>query len=316
VNTNNLCILGGTGFVGRHLLTRFNAAGIGCRVLTRHPHKHRDLQVAGVAQLVEVNLFDNVQLRAALEGCQAVVNLVGILNESAAGASFQRVHVELGDRLLDAAKWAGVPRLLHMSALQASETSGSSAYLKSKGEAENRAHTLAKPQIHVTSFRPSVIFGPGDSFFNRFADLLQLPGPFPLACPDARFAPVYVGDVAEAFARALDARTTWGKSYELCGPRGFTLKALVQYTAAQLGLNKRVIGLSDRLSRLQARALERLPGKPFSYDNYLSLQTDSLCSKNGLEKLGIQATDIDSVVPLYLAAQGQRQRYSALRRVS
>ena len=250
-----------------------------------------------------------------MAGCDAAVNLVGILNETRVGTDFQQIHIELSNRVVDACKTVGVPRLLHMSALNANESNGPSVYLKTKGEAENRTHTLGKPQIKVTSFRPSVIFGPGDSFFNRFAALLcALPGPFPLACPEARFAPVYVGDVAEAFVRALHDKATWGKHYELCGPDSFTLRELVEYTARQSGLKKRIIGLGDGTSRLQARILGSLPGKPFSYDNYLSLQVDSLCSKDGLSELGIKATGIDSVVPYMLADKSSRRRLQQLRR--
>jgi NADH dehydrogenase len=203
-----------------------------------------------------------------------------------------------------------------MSALNADEAKGPSIYLKTKGEAENRAHTLGRPQIRVTSFRPSVIFGADDSFFNRFADLLrQLPGPFPLACPNARFAPVFVGDVVEAFACSLDRKTTWGRHYELCGPNSYSLKELVEYTARQLGRKGPILGLSDRLSRLQARVLGLVPGKPFSYDNYLSLQIDSLCRQDGLAELGIEATPIDAVVPFFLAGKGERARYQKLREV-
>lgn len=316
MDTQTVCILGGAGFVGRHLATRFSREGLNCRILTRHPQRHRNLQLAGQIELVQTDLFDPQQLESALQGCQAAVNLVGILNQGAAGESFHKLHVELSDRLLDAANATGVTRLLHMSALQASETDGASNYLKTKGEAENRVHTLGQPKIRVTSFRPSVIFGPGDSFFNRFAALLQLPGPLPLACPEARFAPVYVGDVADAFAHALNNKQTWGESYELCGPRVFTLKQLVQYTAAQTGVKKTVIGLGNRLSRLQAKILQRVPGKPFSFDNYLSLQTDSVCGSNGLATLGIQATDIDAIVPMYLGGRDQRQRYNLLRRLA
>jgi NADH dehydrogenase len=204
-----------------------------------------------------------------------------------------------------------------MSALNANEASGPSVYLKTKGEAENRAHTLGQPQIKVTSFRPSVIFGRDDSFFNRFADLLQmLPGPFPLACPNARFAPVYVGDVVEAFARTLDEKTTWGRHYELCGPETYSLKELVRYTARQLGQKKPVLGLGDGLSRIQARLLGLLPGKPFSYDNYLSLQVNSVCSQDGLGELGIQATSIGAVVPYFLAERAERRRYQQLRKTT
>jgi len=312
-----VCILGGTGFVGRHLAARLTAAGIECRIPTRMPQRHRQLQVDPGIQLQALDLFDQQQLQAALTGCDAAINLVGILNERSGTETFHHIHIDLADRVVDACKAAGVGRLLHMSALNASEANGPSRYLKTKGEAENRTLTLGQPQIRVTSFQPSVIFGPGDSFFNRFAGLLQaLPGPFPLACPDSRFAPVFVGDVATALVHALDDKSTWGQRYQLCGPRSFTLRELVQYTARQLGLQKRIIGLSDRASRLQARLLERLPGKPFSHDNYLSLQRDSICTGNGLQALGVEATDIDAVVPAYLAGRNERARYQRLRQLS
>ncbi|MEW7982549.1 MAG: complex I NDUFA9 subunit family protein [Candidatus Sedimenticola endophacoides] len=232
-----VCILGGTGFVGRHLSTRLSAAGIACTIPSRHPQRHRDMLTTPGVKLVALNPYDPQQLQEALSGCRAAVNLVGILSESA-HASFQRVHVELPNLLLRACKESGVPRLLHMSALNANEANGPSRYLKTKGLAENRTLTLGKPQVRVTSFRPSVIFGEEDSFFNRFAALLRLPGPFPLACPEARFAPVFVGDVARAFVAALDDPATWGRHYELCGPRAFTLRQLLEYTAACGGRRK------------------------------------------------------------------------------
>ncbi len=266
-------------------------------------------------ELVSTNLFDPDALARQFAGCDAVINLIGILNESGKQQTFRRFHVELADLAVDACHRAGVPRLLHMSALHADEARGSSLYLRSKGEGENRAHTHGSASTHVTSFRPSVIFGPGDSFFNRFAALLRIsPLPFPLACPDARFAPVYVGDVTQAFARALDNMHTFGKHYDLCGPEIFTLKELVGYTARNLGLNRLILGLGDLPSRLQARVFGYLPGKPFSLDNYLSLQTDSLCETNGLEDLGITPHSIDAEVPLYLGGEGYRGRFNQYRR--
>ncbi len=315
MKTGRVCILGGTGFVGRHLAVRLAAEGVSCRIPSRHPQRNRALQTQDRIRLLRTDLFDQSQLEDALDGCDAAINLVGILNEGNSGQNFLRVHVDLGNRLLEACKNTGVGRLLHMSALNASETNGPSEYLKSKGEAENRALTLGQPQIRVTSFRPSVIFGRDDSFFNRFANLLKLPGPFPLACPEARFAPVYVGDVVKAMTHSLDDKGTWGRHYPLCGPRIFTLKQLVEYTARQLGRQKKIIGLSDSASRLQARVLGMLPGKPFSYDNYLSLQVDSVCDTDGLGKLGIAATDIDNVVPYYLSGKGEKERYQRLRRL-
>jgi len=197
-----------------------------------------------------------------------------------------------------------VPRYLHISALHADAQNGRSAYLRSKGAGEDLAHSAAG--LDVTSFRPSVVFGRGDSFFNRFATLLEMaPGLFPLACPDARFAPVWVGDLTEAMVRTISSDTSIGRRYDLCGPRIFTLEELVAFTAARIGRRTLLMGLNDFGSRLQARVFERLPGKPFTMDNYLSMQTPSTCTEhNGLLELGIHPTDIDTVVPTYLGVAG------------
>ncbi len=310
----NICILGGTGFVGQHLAARLAFEGYSCRIVSRHPQRYRALQVLPAVELVQAHALDTRTLERIFADCDAVINLIGILNEAGKEGTFRHIHVELVDRVVDACRSAGVPRLMHMSALNANAGSGVSQYLRTRGEGENRAHTRGGASAAVTSFRPSVIFGPGDSFFNRFADLLQLaPGLFPLACPDARFAPVFVGDVVAAFSKSLQDKATFGRHYDLCGPRVFTLKELVQYTAKTLGRGTRVIGLGNFGSRMQARALEILPGKPFSYDNYLSMQIDSLCGENGLEELGIHPTDIDTVVPAFLGSESQRQRYQELR---
>ncbi len=310
----NICILGGTGFVGRHLVAKLAFQGYACRVVSRHPQRHRALQVLPAVELVQSGTLDAKSLEPMFADCDAVINLIGILNEAGKEDTFQRLHVELVDQIVDACRSAGVQRLMHMSALNANAASGASQYLRTRGEGENRAHTRGGASAAVTSFRPSVIFGPGDSFFNRFAGLLQLaPGLVPLACPNARFAPVFVGDVVGAFAESLEDKETFGKHYDLCGPRVFNLKELVRYTAKMLGRDTRVIGLGDLGSRMQARTMEFIPGKPFSYDNYLSMQVDSLCQENGLEALGIQPTDVDTVVPTFLGTQTQRQRYQELR---
>jgi len=296
-----VCIIGGTGFVGRHIVGHLAGAGIPARILARRPERHRDLGVPPGNQVVAVDRLDTAALTAALDGCDAAINLVGILNEDAR-ATFRRAHVDLVEHVVEACKGANVGRLLHMSALHANEANGASAYLRTKGEGENRAHTLGYPQVTVTSFRPSVIFGPDDSFINRFRQLMNIPGPLPLACPDSRFAPVYVGDVAQAFVRALDDPATAGKAFDLCGPRVFTLRQIVEYIARHTGRRKLIIGLSDRASRIQAEVLGRLPGKPFTIDNYRSLQVASVCDdENGLLALGIEPTDMDAVVPRILA---------------
>jgi len=251
-----------------------------------------------------------------LASCDAFINLVGILNEGGNKQGFKRAHVDLVDAVIKACRTAGVPRLLHMSALNANQDQGPSRYLFTKGEGENHAHKLSQPDIQVTSFRPSVIFGPGDSFFNRFADLLSMaPAPFPLACPDAHFAPIYVGDVVKAFTQALSNPSSFNQRYDLCGPRVFTLEELVRYTAQQLGLKRPIIRLSDAASRLQAQILGHMPGQPFSTDNYLSMQVDSVCQCNNLLDLGITPTDVDNVVPLYLGLSAKQQRLSRWRQI-
>ena len=313
-----VCILGGTGFVGHHLVHHLTSAGFNVRIPTRRRERHRDLLVDPRVRVIEANVYEPAVLRRLIGGCDAVVNLIGILNERGHdGRGFERVHVELPGEVVEAMCATGVMRLLHMSALNAYPREEHSFYLRSKGRGEDLVHAAAARGLEVTSFRPSVIFGPSDSFFNRFATLLKLaPGVFPLACAESRFAPVYVGDVAEAMTRALQTRETIGKHCDLCGPTSYSLAELVAYTAQQIGIRRHIWKLSDSLSRAQARVLEYAPGKPFSRDNYWSLQKDSVCQHNYLSVLGITPTSIESVVPGYLAQRSSRGRYQGLRRAA
>ena len=314
MKNETVCILGGTGFVGQALAHRLSRYGHEVHILTRRRSRHRALTVNPAVRVIECNVHDAGRLRQQFDGCSVVINLVGILNETGAGNSFQRAHVELPRAVINAMQDTGVRRLLHMSALNADAAEQHSRYLKTKGEAEDLVHAAGEQGLLVTSFRPSVIFGPGDSFFNRFAGLLKLsPLAFPLACPESRFAPVYVGDVVEAFCRSIDPATA-GERLDLCGPEIFTLRELVEYTRDQAGSNCRIIGLGDGLSRLQAMALGMVPGKPFTLDNYYSLQKHSICVNNALPELGIQPTPVAAVVPAYLAGKSARSRYPELRR--
>ena len=310
-----VCVLGGTGFVGSHLAALLCKRGHRVRVLTRNRERHRDLLVLPNVQLVEADIYDTASLRAQLEGCDAAVNLVGILNEKGNdGSGFRRAHVELAEKIIKACRDVGVERLLHMSALQADAERGPSHYLRTKGEAEKRVHAAGSDRLCVTSFQPSVIFGPDDSFFNRFASLLKrTPLVFPLASPDSRFAPVFVGDVARAFAECLERRDTCGQRYALCGPRVYSLKDLVEYTARCIGVRRKIIGLGPKASLWQARLLEWMPGKPMSRDNLASLSVESVCRHNGLQALGIQPTPVEAVVPQYLARRHARDFYDRFR---
>lgn len=315
MKSKNICILGGTGFVGKNLATLLSGQSYRLTVLTRHRERHRDLLLIPNVELVEADIFDLATLITYFEDAQVVINLVGILNETGAkGQGFRQVHVDLARTVVTACNQSNVNQLLHMSAINADAIKGPSQYLFSKGEGEDLVHAAAFEDFQVTSFKPSVIFGPEDDFFNRFASLLRLtPGVFPLACPYSRFAPVYVGDVARAFAAAIDNPNCFGNRYELCGPQIFSLKKLVEYTAHTCGLRRRVIGLNNTLSKWQARMLELVPGKPFSMDNYLSLQTNSVCRENGMKLLGIEPATIDAIVPDYIGRRHPRQQYNAYR---
>jgi len=315
MKTQNICIVGGTGFVGKHLVHRLATLGHSVSVVTRRPERHREFRLQDTVQLVQANPYDSNALQAVFSGKDCVINLAGILNETG-NSTFQMVHAELPRIIVKAMRECGVPRLLHMSALNANVNESHSRYLKTKGQGEDLVQQ--QPGLRVTSFRPSVIFGPGDSFFNRFATLLRLAPPlFPLACADSRFAPVYVGDVVDAFVNALENGSTVGQRLDLCGPRVYTLQQLVQYTARQIGKQTLVTGLPDFVARLQGHMLGLVPGKPFSIDNYYSLKKDSVCSTSALPALGITAHSIESVVPAYLAnrrARSQFDRYRATAR--
>lgn len=308
----NACILGGTGFVGRNMVHRLTNQGIFCRVLSRRPHRHQALTTGNRCEVLYADVFDTTQLANHFKGFDVVINLIGILNQQKK-QGFRRVHVKLVDHIVDACRTARVPRILHMSALNADEGAGVSLYLRSKGEGENRMHTLARPDIAVTSFRPSVIFGPDDSFINRFAGLLGLPGPLPLACYAAEFSPVYINDVVEAFTLVLEDPASFGRHYELCGPQSYQLIEIVRYIARHMNLHKRIIPLADWISRLQAMVLQRLPGKIFTMDNYRSMQKPSTCKTDGLAQLGIQATHMDQIVPMFLRTQSEGDVLNQLR---
>lgn len=311
-----VCILGGSGFVGRHIANRLHDRGIHSRIPTSYRERTRQILVVPGLELIQANVHEPDRLRELFDECDAVINLVGILNEKGFdGSGFRRAHVELTDKIIAACRESGIRRLLHMSALGADAENGPSYYQQTKGEAEQRV--LAADDLDVTVFRPSVIFGPEDNFFNQFARLLKLSaGVFPLPTPKARFSPVYVGDVAEAFVTALQDSDTFGKSYDLCGPETYTLEELVRYTAETAGIRRVVWPCSDRLSRLQAKVLQRVPGKPYSMDNYLSATVDNVCAVNNLPQLGIEPTGMNAVVPGYLGKKTERQRYNQFRQMA
>jgi NADH dehydrogenase len=313
--SHRILLLGGSGFVGSHLAARLVRDGHSVTVLSRQPHRHPALRVLPTLRLVAADVHDEAALTAACAQADVVINLVGILNEPGRnGLGFRRAHTELARRVVEACRRVGVARLLHMSALNADAAKGASYYLRSKGEAEGIVLTQAGPELKVTVFQPSVIFGADDALTNRFAALLELaPLLFPLACHDATLAPVWVEDVVEAMARAIDDRRTHGQRYQLCGPQALTLEQLLRFVRDQRGLRTLIWRLPRWLGKLQAALLEFVPGKPFSLDNWRSLQLPSICSNDGFAPFGIAPRALEAVAPAWLARRNQRGRYDAMR---
>ena len=297
-----ICVLGGTGFVGTELVTRLAHDGHWIRVPTRTALDNDPLRVLDRVQLIPADVHDHRALARLFSGVDVVINLIGILNEHGQ-ATFQSVHVELAEKVVKTARMEGVKRLLHMSSLGADPQGAPSRYLRSKGEAEARVRA-SEYGLAWTIFRPSVIFGPGDSLTNRFAGLLRMSGGFlPLARAGAKFAPVSVEDVAEAFRRALTDKETSHRTLELCGPEVLTLEQIVRTTAEVAGMQCTIVRLPDWVAWLQAAVMNLLPGKPFSLDNYRSLKVDSVCRENGLATLGIEPQPMLAVLPSYLPSQ-------------
>ncbi len=312
--SKKIIVLGGTGFVGRSLVHALQAAGHRVDVLSRNRELQRELGVYPDVRTLSTNVYDSAALARRFAGADVVVNLVGVLqNNGFGGKDFDRAHLALTETVIAAMKQAGVPRLLQMSSLRAGE--GDSHYLRSRGQAEAKVKASG---LAWTIFQPSVIFGPGDGLFCRFAPLLKIAPVLPLARAGARFQPVYVKDVAQAFVRALERPDSVAKTYPLVGPKTLTLAELVRWTAQILGVRRLVLPLPGVFGYLQGLAFDPLPAglKPFSSDNYKSLALDSVSERNGLAELGIRPTPMELVVPEYIGrSEHQRDldRYRAVR---
>jgi uncharacterized protein YbjT (DUF2867 family) len=308
-----IVLVGASGFFGKFILRALTADQHQCVVLTRASVRRGTLGLLPDVELVQADIYDPEILAEQFKGAGAVISMAGILNESGRGGKgFHKVHVELVAGIINACRQAGVSRLLHVSALNAGK--GSSHYLKSKGEAE--ALLQAADDLNITIFQPSVIFGRGDQFFNRFAGMMSFMPVMPLACPKARLQPVFAADVAEVLLASLEDPMTWGKSYELAGPQSFTLKELVAWTAKITGQRRWIVGLPRPLSAIMAAVMDWVPGKPFSWDNYQSLKTDNVSSRKDFAYFGIEPRAIDLVVPYYLAGSTHQRRLQKFRRQS
>ncbi len=300
-------VFGGSGFVGRYVVRALARRGARVRVAVRRPERALFLKTAGApGQIVPVaaNLRDDDSVRAAVEGADAVVNLVGILFERGR-QRFDAVHRAGAGRVARLARAAGARRLLHVSALGASSSSPS-AYARSKAAGEAAARDAFPGAVVV---RPSIVFGPEDDFFNRFAALARLTPALPLFGGGAtRFQPVYVGDVARAAAALLDAADAAGRTFELAGPQVRSFKALLELVLEATGRRRLLLPVPYALGEIKASLLQLLPAPPLTRDQVRLLRADNVAGGTlpGLAQLGIEPTALEAVVPACLERYRRR----------
>ena len=303
----NVLILGGTGFVGSHVCEKLVRAGWNVTVATRrHSNAHNVMHLPSLT-VQELDVHNALALERAAHGQDAIVNLVAILHGTQ--AAFDKVHIELPQKIASACASAEIGRLVHVSALGANAQSpGSlpSMYLRSKSMGESLLQASCS-QLALTILRPSVIFGQGDQFLNVFASLQKVFPFMPLAGADARFQPVWVEDVATAVVKALERGGTESLTLEACGPEVFTLKQLVEISATLAGVNRGhgrpVFGIPRWAGELQARMMELMPGAPLmSRDNLASMQVPNVATPGmpGLSALGIHAAALQPIAADYL----------------
>lgn len=294
-------VFGGSGFIGRYVVKRLARQGYVVRVAVRDPEAALFLKPLGaVGQIVPLyaSVREEGTVHRAVQEANVVVNLVGVLAESAA-ASFQAVHTEGAERIARLSAEAGVQRLVHVSAIGADPASPSK-YASSKGKAE-QAVRAAFPT--ATILRPSLVFGLEDKFFNRFAEMARLLPFMPVISGKTKMQPVYVCDVADAVMAALTHEDTQGKVYELGGPQVWTFREILAFILKNTRRDRRLVDIPMGLARFQASVMQHLPGKPLTPDQLLMLEQDNIVSPGaaGLTDLGITPTPVELVVPTYLS---------------
>ena len=303
MDIKKVLLLGGSGFVGTYIANRLSQRGVEVTIPTRRRERTKALIIQPNVEMPEVNINSEEALVELMQGKDAVINLVGILHSRDVvlpySKDFAEAHVELPKKIVAACKKAGVRRLLHMSALGA-DPKGPSEYLRSKGDGE--AVVMAtQGDLDVTVFRPSVIFGLGDSFLSMFAGVLRKLPFFPLGFGQARFQPVWAADVADAYVDSLGNAATFGQAYDLVGPRIYTLRELVDYTAKLVNSTAKVIPLSEGWAYLQAGLMWLSPKPLMSPDNLRSMEVDSVCDGKCNLPANWHPTALEAIAPTYIA---------------
>jgi uncharacterized protein YbjT (DUF2867 family) len=314
-----ICLIGGSGFLGRNiaeLLVRDQHVVV---VPTRQRERaKRNLILLPTIDVIEANVHDDAALERALKGCQVAINLVGVLHSPSGqpfGPAFARAHVELPERLIRACERMGVGRLIHLSALGAA-ADAPSEYQRSKAAGE-AAVLAAAGKLDVTIFRPSVVFGMDDQFLNLFATMQRLLPLVVLGSGGAKFQPVYVEDVARAVVACIDNKESFGKRYDLAGPKVYTLRELVRYAGEMAKCPRPIMEVGEGLARLQACCMELsivkfiLGRQLMSRDNLYSMKIDNV--SDAPFPFGITPTPLESVAPTYLTGVFARSRYSMYR---
>ena len=304
---NDVCVLGGSGFVGRYVCNQLVERGYRVTVPSRDRERAKELLPLPTVDVFTADVHDPAVLDRAFRGCGAVINLVGVLHDGRRKASFREAHVELARKVVDACRRHGVQRLIHMSALNAAPEA-ESEYLRSKGEAEA---IVRGSGLDYTIFRPSVIFGREDRFLNLFAKIVRYSPVVFLGSPNARFQPVYVEDVARVFGESVTRLESFGQGYDLVGPRVYTLRQLVEFVGRTTGRERRIVPLGQGMSHLQAGVMELSPVKILTRDNVRSMRVDSV-SANPLP-FGVAPTTLEAVAPSWLAHRNPRGRYNFFR---
>jgi uncharacterized protein YbjT (DUF2867 family) len=293
-------VFGGSGFIGRYVVRGLARTGKTVRIAVRDTEGALFLKTAGkLGQIVPLYapVTDDMAVRRAVAGADWVVNLVGALTESRA-ATFQSVHVDAAARVARAAAEAGVKRLVHVSAIGA-DPGSDSRYAATKGQGEVEVRRVFPG---ATILRPSIVFGPEDNFFNRFAGMTRIMPFMPVIQGATRMQPVYVGDVADAVLAALQLEAAVGQTYELGGPKAWLFVDLLAYILKLTGRDLPLVNMPVPLIRLQACLMERLPGKLLTRDQLKMLAHDNVVASAamGLSDLGISPTAVEQIVPDYL----------------
>lgn len=309
MNTNLVTVFGGSGFLGRHTVRALARAGWRIKVATRHPASAfflRPLGTVGQIDFVKCDVADAQSVARAMMGAQAVINLTGIL--FAKGQTFEDVQAEGAAHVAQCAASAGVQALVHVSAIGA-DLDSDSAYAVTKAEGE-RAVREAFPNAVI--LRPSIIFGPEDGFFNKFAEMARFLPVLPLVGGGhTRFQPVFVGDVAAAIVTCLSRQD--GRSYELGGPSTYSFKELMQLILRETGRRRALVPVPFALASLKAMFLQLLPNPLLTIDQVRLLKHDNVVSPSasGLTDLGIAPTSVEAVVPAYLWRYRAKGEYAA-----